>query len=765
LLQPKRAAAALCLVVLAGSPSFAATNPGIPPKLTEQLDAIFNKHEFGGRPPEFAWQNGGDSYTVLESATGGTGAEIASYDAASGKRTVLASAADLTPTGTKEPLAVQGYALSADNKKLIIFTNAKRVWREYTRGDYWVLDTSAKSPEARIFKLGGDAPESTLMFATFSPDSTHVAWVRANNLYTEDLATKKIVQLTADGSPDIINGTSDWVNEEELDLRDCFRWSPDSQSIAYWQFDQSGVGSYTLINDTESEYPVVEQYKYPQPGTTNSAVRVGIVPAAGGPTRWIKLAGDPRNHYVPQMDWPGNSQGVVLECLDRLQKNNQFIWGDAKTGDIRVLAEDTDKDWVDVPPLTWTPKNIDFMPSKEPIFLSERDGWRHAYLLDLASGQPRLITQFAGDVIERTGVDAQNGWYYFLASPDDPVRQYLYRSRLDGQSAPERVTPADQPGDHGYDISPNGHWAVHIYSTADRPPRIEIVSLPDHKVARTLESNDDRAAKVQPLLGSKTEFFQMKVANGVSLDGLMIKPPDFDPAKKYPVLAYVYGEPWGATVQDRWAGSERLFHGAIAEQGYLIVSFDNSGTAAPKGRAWRKSIYGAIGVLSSAEQALAIQELARERSYIDTSRMAIWGWSGGGSNTLNMMFRYPGVYSTGIAVAPVADESHYDSIYQERYMRLPDENKQGYHDGSPINFAQNLAGNLLIIHGSGDDNVHFQGTELLVNKLIELGKPFTFMDYPNRTHGIFEGKGTTFHVYSLIARYLEEHVPPGGVPR
>jgi len=766
LLQPKRAAV-LCFLVLAGSTSFAATNSGIPPKLAEQLDEIFNKHEFGGRPPELAWQNGGDSYTVLESAPGGKGAEIAAYDAASGKRSVLVTTADLTPDGTKEPLAVASYAWSADSRKLLIFTNAKRVWREYTRGDYWVLDTAAKSPETRLFKLGGDAPESTLMFATFSPDSTHVAWVRANNLYAEDLAAKKIVQLTTDGSPDIINGTSDWVNEEELFLRDCFRWSPDSQSIAYWQFDQSGVGTYTLINDTEAEYPVVEQYKYPQPGTTNSAVRVGIVPAAGGPTRWIQLAGDPRNHYVAQMDWPGNSHGVVLEYLDRLQKKNQFLWADAKTGDTRVVTEDTDKDWVDVPPLTWVAANQGpaSSSSSDFIFLSERDGWRHAYLLDLASGRPRLITNFAGDVIEKAGVDAQGGWYYFLASPDDPIRQYLYRSRLDGQGAPERVTPADQPGHHDYDISPNGRWAVHISSTADRPPRLEIVSLPDHKVARTLESNDELAAKVQPLLGSRTEFFQVKVGNGVALDGLMIKPPDFDPSKKYPVLAYVYGEPWGATVRDQWGGARRLFHGAIAEQGYLIVSFDNEGTPSPKGRAWRRSVAGAIGVLSSAEQAQATQQLARERSYIDASRMAIWGWSGGGSNTLNMMFRYPGVYSTGIAVAPVADESRYDSIYQERYMGLPDQNKQGYHDGSPINFAQGLAGNLLVVHGSGDDNVHFQGTELLVDKLIELGKPFTFMDYPNRTHGLFEGKGTTLHVYSLIARYLEEHVPPGGQSR
>jgi dipeptidyl-peptidase-4 len=553
------------------------------------------------------------------------------------------------------------------------------------------------------------------------------------------------------------------VNEEELFLRNCIRWSPDSRQIAYWQFDQSGVGEYTLINDTEGEYPVTFKYKYPQPGTTNSAVRVGIVPAAGGPTQWVKLAGDPRQNYVAQMDWAGNSEGVLLEYLDRAQKTNQFIWADARTGEARVVTEDTDKDWVDTYSMDWAENGQG--SRKDALFLSERDGWRHAYRVDLKTGQPRLVTNFAGDVLEKTAVDQEGGWFYFLASPDNPVRQYLYRSRLDGNGSPERVTPSDEPGVHTYDIAPNGKWAVHKYGTADRPTRVEIVSLPDHKVVRTLVDSDELAAKVQPLLSSKTEFFTVKVGNGVTLDGWMVKPPDFDPKKKYPVVTYVYGEPWVATVRDEWNPFIRLLSGLVAEEGYVAVSFDNEGTPSPKGRTWRKSVYGAIGVLSSAEQAQAIQELAKERDYIDTSRMAIWGHSGGGSNTLNMMFRNPGVYSTGIALAPVADESHYDSIYQERYMGMPAVNVKGYHDGSPINFAEGLQGHLLIIHGSGDDNVHFQGTELLINKLVELGKPFDFMDYPNRTHALSEGKGTSFHVFSLLTRYLEEHVPPGGVAR
>jgi dipeptidyl-peptidase-4 len=763
LLKLKRAALSVCLFCIAGCPAIFASDPPSPSHLTQGLDTIFNKGGFWGDWVHLAWENGGDSYTILEPAADGKGTDIVAYETATGKRTVQVSAAQLTPAGANAPMEIEEYSWSVDGKKLLVFTNSKKVWRKNTRGDFWVFDMTGGAAGGSLMKLGGDAPESSLMFATFSPDGNRVAWVRANNIYVEELATKKITQLTSDGSADIINGTSDWVNEEELFLRNCLRWSPDNQSIAYWQFDQSGVGEYTLINDTDEEYPVAFKYKYPQPGTTNSAVRVGIVAAAGGATRWIKLPGDPRQNYIAQMDWAGSSDGVLLEYLNRAQNDNQFVWADAHSGETRVITEDTDKDWVDVYSMDWIEKGKDAGALKDALFLSERDGWRHAYRLDLKTGQPRLVTSFEGDILSRATIDQAGGWFYFLASPDDPVRQYLYRSRLDGKGSPELVTPRDKPGIHYYDISSNGKWAVHVYSSADLPWRAEIVSLPNHKVARTLVDHDEVAAKVQPLLSSKTEFFKVKADNGVTLEGFMIKPPDFDPNKKYPVVTYVYGEPCCATVLDQWVGSFRALLGVIAEEGYLVISIDNEGVDSPKGRAWRRSIYRAIGVLSSAQQAQAILQLAKERPYIDTSRMAIFGHSGGGSTTLNVMFRYPGVYSTGIAMAPVADESHYDSIYQERYMSLPAENVKGYHDGSPINFAAGLQGHLLLIHGSGDDNVHFQGTELLINKLVELGKPFDMMDYPNRTHALSEGKGTSFHVYSTLTRYIEEHVPPGGV--
>jgi dipeptidyl-peptidase-4 len=744
--------AALVLAVPAASAQLS-------PQFTAALDRIYNKHEFASASFGPArWLHDGTEYTTVEPSPEipKGGQDIVQYDTATGKRTVLVSATKLIPAPGVPPLHIEDYAWSKDNRQLLIFTNSKKVWRLNTRGDYWVLDLAS----GKLKKFGGDAPESSLMFAKFSPDSRSVAFVRANNIYVQDLATGTVRPLTTDGSATLINGTSDWVNEEELKIRDGFRWSPDSQSIAFWQFDTTGVGEYTLINDTAKEYPQTTRYLYPQPGTANSAVRAGVVSAQGGPVRWMNLPGDPRQHYIARLDWAANSNELVIEYLNRLQNTNQVFLADAQTGEVRPFFEDQDKAWVDVvDEFNWVQKD------KGLVWLSERDGWRHAYVFSRATGQPQLITNFAGDVISEVAVDDKNGWFYFAASPENATQTYLYRSRLDGSGSPERVTPPDQSGSHFYDVSPDGQWAFHLRSTFNQPSVTELVHLPDHKVVRVLQSNEDLARKVQDLVASPNEFFKVPVSGGVTLDGYMIRPPNFDPAKKYPVLVNVYGEPAGATVRDSWQSNGRLFHALLAREGYIIVSFDNQGTPAPKGREWRKVVYGSVGVLSAAQQAEAIRELAKEHSYIDTSRLAIWGWSGGGSNTLNLMFRSPGLFKAGIAVAPVADESHYDTIYQERYMGLPQDNVKGYHDGSPINFAAGLTGNLLVVHGSGDDNVHFQGTELLINRLVELGKPFEFMDYPNRTHSISEGPGTSFHIFNLIARYLEEHVPPGGVPQ
>ena len=724
-------------------------------ELPALLRRIFASRDF--MPKRFGptrWIEEGRGYTTLEPSPAAEGSrDIVRYETATGERRVLVSAAKLTPPGETSPLTIDDYSWSKDGRRLLIFTNTKKVWRQNTRGDYWVLDL----PDGRLKKLGGQAPASTLMFAKFSPDGGRAAYVRANNLYVEDLETGTVTMLTADGSATLINGTSDWVYEEEFGLRDAFRWSPDGKRIAFWHFDASGVGLFSLINDTEATYPVVTTIPYPKAGTTNSAVKIGVAAAAGGAVRWIELPGDPRNTYVPRMDWAESSEEIVLEQMNRLQNTNDVWLADARTGALRKMLHEQDAAWLDVvEDFLW------FSGGREMLWPSERNGWHQVFATPRDGGAARLLTPGIGDVTLAARTPNE---VYVMASPGDALHRFLYRARLDGKGKPERITPAGAAGRHSYAISPDGRFALHTVSSFDRPPVIELVRLPGHEVVRVLEDNAALAKAVEPLVTPAVEFFQVDIGGGVALDGWMIKPKDFDASKKYPLLMYVYGEPAGTTVTDFWGGNRGLFHRALTHAGYIVASVDNRGTPAPRGRAWRKIVYGAVGLLASQEQAAAVKALLAARPYLDAERVGVWGWSGGGSSTLNLMFRSPDVYQVGMAVAPVPDQRLYDTIYQERYTGLPQDNADGYKSGSPIYFAEGLKGHLLIVHGSGDDNVHFQGTEKLVNRLIELGKPFDFMDYPNRSHSISEGEGTSLHLHTLLARYLLEHLPPGPRPR
>jgi dipeptidyl-peptidase-4 len=712
-------------------------------QLNKELRRIFSSEELQAKSFGPArWIDGGTAYTTVENK------EIIRYESATGKRSVLVSAAAL------EGHAIADYHWSDDSKQLLIFTNTKKVWRDNTRGDYYVLNMSTGA----LKQVAAGSPPSTLMFARFSPDGKQVSYVRANNIYVEDLASGKSTALTTNGSETLINGTSDWVYEEELSLRDCFRWSPDSRSIAYWQFDSTGVQQFTLLNNTDTLYPKATLIPYPKVGTTNSSARIGVVNATGGDTQWMQIPGDPRNNYLFRMEWGGNSTELVIGQLNRLQNHLSVYLAQASTGKAATFFEDKDEAWVDVRVggFDWVDQG------KQLLWVSERDGWRHAYLAPRTGAAPQLITKAASDITGVARMDPGSKWLYYMASPDNATQNYLYRVSVATGTDSTRLTPKDQPGSHSYNVSPDAKWAFHTYSSFDRVPLIELISLPDHKRIRILEDNAALQKNVSEMITPPVEFLQVKLADGTVMDGSLIKPRNFDPSKKYPMIVHVYGEPAATTVVDRWSGRNEFFHRALANDGYLIVSFDNRGTPAPKGRAWRKVIYGSVGDLSSKDQAEALRKLISERSYIDGERIGVWGWSGGGTNTLNLMFRSPELYKVGVAVASVPDQRLYDTIYQERYMGLPDQNETGFRRGSAINFAEGLRGKLLVIHGSGDDNVHFQGTERLVNKLVELDKPFDFMEYPNRSHSISEGKGTSLHIYQLIARYFEEHLPAGG---
>ena len=727
------------------------------------LTREFQSKQFG----PVRWLNAGEAYSTVEpSKVLANSQDLVGYDTATGNRKVIVSATDLIPAGSTNPISIEGYDWSADEAQLLIYTNSRRVWRANTRGDYWLFNLREKT----LKKLGGDAAASTLQFAKFSPDGTRVAYVRENNIYVESQKPAGIIRLTTDGSANVINGTSDWVYEEEFFLRDAFRWSPDGQRIAYWQFNSSAVEKFALIYNTGAPYtvvthipypqyglyPIVKEIPYPQPGMANSSVRIGVATASGGATTWLQVPGDPSDNYIAQMEWAGDSKTLSVQHLNRLQNTNDIILADTDTGSTEQIYHDHDSAWLDVVnDFQW------LHGGKEFLWVSEGSGWRHVQVVSRDGKHTRLITPGNFDVIAIVGVSRKEDWLYYMASPENATQKYLYRARLDGTGASEKLTPDNEPGTHWYQPTPDFRWAIHTYSRFDSPPITNLVDLSERRVVRSLEDNAALRENLKSVLSQPTDFIGVNIGQGVSLDAWMMKPPDFDPSKKYPVLVFVYGEPAGQTVMDNWEGDISLFHHALAQEGYLIISVDNRGTPAPRGRDWRKAVYGKVGVLSSEEQAKTLKILEAKYSFLDSSRVAVWGWSGGGSNTLNLMFRFPDIYKVGMSVAPVADQRLYDTIYQERYMGTPQTNPDGYKAGSPINFAEGLTGNLLIVHSPGDDNVHFQGTEMLINRLVELGKPFDFMEYPGRTHGLSEGPGTLFHLYSLLARYLEEHIKAG----
>ncbi len=721
------------------------------------LDQIFASTDFRqeGFGP-YQWLAGGEFYTVIEQDKTGDHL-LALYDSKTGERSILIEPSELTPTGMARPIAMEDYRWSNDEKKVLIFNNSQRVWRTNTKGDYWVLDLESKN----LHQLGKTLPASSLMFAKFSPDGSSVAYVSDHNLYIESTDDPEPTQLTDDGSEEIINGTFDWAYEEEFFCKDGFRWSPDGKHIAYWQIDASQIGDYHMINNTDSIYPYTIPVQYPKVGHDPSAARIAVLDVYTGRQKWIEIPGDHRQNYLPRLQWLDENRLLITQ-LTRKQNHVRLYVFNPYTFSLNSIYEEQTESWIDIQHMdvttAWAMHDLQVVDDGDAfVWVSEKDGWRHLHLIQSDGSGEQLITKGPFDVASFKGFDPAAKILYYIASPDDATQRFLYQTSL-STGETKRTTPTAYAGINNYDISPNGKYAVHTFSDELAPSKGYLVSLPEHSILKQLYQNTKFSETLENLELPTVEFFQVAIAEQVTMDGKMIKPSHFDPSKKYPVIFYVYGEPAGQTATDRMSN---LWHYYLAQQGYLVITMDNRGTPSLKGTPWRKAIYRKLGVINARDQALAAREIAKW-DFVDEDRMGVYGWSGGGAMTLNLMFKFPETYKTGVAIAAVTNQLFYDNIYQERYMGLPQENLQDFIDGSPYTHADGLQGNLLYIHGTADDNVHYANAEYLINSLIKENKMFDLMVYPNRSHGIWEGENTTRHLYSKMTKYFLQHLPAGG---
>jgi dipeptidyl-peptidase-4 len=591
-----------------------------------------------------------------------TEGNLVKIDPKSEAQTIIIKKESFVPNGSVLPLVIEDFMFSPDNNKVLLYVNAAKVWRYKTRGDYWVLDIAKN----KLRQLGKGLSSQSLMFAKFSPDSKNIAYVSERNIFTEDVSTGIIRKLTTDGTRKLINGTFDWVYEEEFGCRDGFRWSPDSKQIAYWQVDANKIRDFFMINNTDSVYSKIIPVEYPKVGEAPSPVRIGVVILSNGINKWMKIEGDPRQHYLPRMEWSDNDE-LIVQQLDRKQQESKLIYCNTVDGNAKTFWAETDDSWVDLN--ADDPSGWNWINNKQDfIWISEKDGWRHIYKISKDGKNISLLTKGDYDIGQIKAIDEANNYVYFSASPNNATQLYLYRVKINNQTKsskeePELLSSLNLKGTHQYVISPNARIAKHSFSNFNTPEVSEWITLPENKVL----NNDKSISKnIKTDKTTNVEYIKVATIDNILLDAWIRKPLNFDPAKKYPLVVYVYGEPAATTIDDVYGNHDNfLYDGNMSEEGYIQLSIDNRGTPSLRGAAWRKAIYRRNGQINIRDMAMGVKKIM-EYPYIDKDRIAVWGWSGGGSSTLHLMFQFPDIFKTGISIAPVSNLLFYDNIYTAR---------------------------------------------------------------------------------------------------
>lgn len=700
------------------------------------MERLFSGELFPAGLPSLSWTPDGGRFTYLLGNPSG-GADLVAEDVETGERERLVDGSTLVPLARRSPIEIENYQWSPDASRLLILGDAEFVWRERTLGTYYLYDL-----ESGRFRPLSASP-GRQQFAKFSPDGTRVGFVRDHDLWVTKLEEREEVRLTRDGSGTIINGTFGWVYEEELGLRDGWRWSPDGTKIAFWRLDEAPVREYAYDLTYDALYPEVVSVRYPKVGQPNPLARIGVVTIATGEIRWID-AGENPDVYLARMEWAESSDELVIQRLNRRQNRLDVLLADVSTGASRVILTDSSDTWVDVDDhFRWIDGGRLFLWS------SEKDGYNHLYLHRRDGSEVRQLTRGAWGISTPVGVDEDGGWVYFTGHRETPLRTHLYRVPVGGGEV-ERVTREGRS--HSVRMNPGATVFLDEESRAGVPPTFALRRGGGRGI-RTLLDNARLEGALEGIGLRRPEFFSFTTSDGAELDGSMIKPPDFDPEGTYPLLVYVYGGPGTREVTDRWNGIRYLWHQLMAERGYIVASVDGRGSGG-RGTAFKNVIYRDLGRWEAHDQLEAARYLG-SLDYVDASRIGIWGSSYGGYLTLLTMMKGGELFRAGIARAPVTDWRFYDTVYTERYMGTPDENPEGYRRSAPLRHVEGLEGELLLLHGTGDDNVHFQNAAEMVRALQEAGKQFRFMIYPNRTHAI-RGLKSNLHLYRMMTDFLLE---------
>ena len=717
------------------------------PRKTLTLEDIFASSTFAGRSIDgLRWNAAGSALLYLRQGPGDT-IDIWRQDAATGRAERLAEGAALHQRDG-DVVHVTQFQASSDERVFLLAGPLARVWRRPVEGQHYLFDRST----GQLRPLSGIAGGQR--YAKLSPDAAKVGFVRANNLFVVD-RTGVETQLTTDGTPDLINGQFDWVYEEEFGVADGWRWSPDGKRIAFWQLDQSAVRAYPLL-DYLTPYPKVTWFKYPKAGERNSLVRIGVIDLDSRKTTWMDL-GPETDIYIPSIQWTRRGDLLAIQRLNRLQNKLELLFGDVTTGSTRVVLTETDPCWVRVSDdLTFLRRSDRF------VWTSQRTGYLHAYLYDYSGRLVAPLTQgdweiTSGRATESiAGVDEEGGWLYFTGKRDGPIEQQVYRVRFDGAGL-QRVS--SKAGWHAPMVSPDGRHFVDTFSDVATPPQISLHRT-DGTFVRWLEENPMPQLRVYEL--AAPEFVTVKASDGQTLNAYVIKPTRFDPKRKYPVIVYAYGGVSSQTVVNRWGGTRGLWHQYMAQRGYIIFSLDNRGTGG-RGKVFENYMYQNLGTWPLRDQIEGVKYLATF-PYVDPSRIGMYGSSGGGYLTSLALTAGADYFHAGVAMASVIDYRYYDSIWSERYMGLPQQNKEAYDRESVLGYADRLKGHLLLVHGMADDNVHMQNTVLLQEALQAANRQFEVMYYHGRTHSL-SGGNTQYHLFTMITDYFDRYLRAGLTPR